>query len=292
MYRDHMSGNAPAAGQVREWTGLGMRRDVGRIHRLADGRALGFAEFGPRTGIPLFFFSGGGSTRLTRHPDDSILEELGVRLITIDRPGIGLSDYHPKRRLLDWPEDIAHLADSLGIDRFAVLGWSAGGPHALVCAYKIPHRLHAVGVMSGIAPLHWPGLIPMVTSVSSRLSSLIRGLARLGMGPGVPSPVRGSAESPEEVRAIHRQRLRDIVRAGEWERAVELLMLASPWGFRLQDITTPVHLWWGTRDATTPLHMAAYLQRTLPSARLRIWPDEGHHVGFTHWREVVETLVQ
>ena len=110
--------------------------------------------------------------------------------------------------------------------------------------------------------------------------------------PRVASPCHTDEEVPTEVRAIHRQRFRDLVRAREWERAMELMMLAGPWGFRLQDITMDVHLWYGARDGTTPLYMATYLERAIPRARLTVWPGEGHHVGFTHWREVLAALVR
>jgi len=97
-------------------------------------------------------------------------------------------------------------------------------------------------------------------------------------------------EVPEEIRAIHRQGFIELTRAWEWHRAVELAMIARPWGFALGDIRMEVHLWYGSRDPTTPLYMAQYLKRSIPHARLTVWPHEGHHVGFTHWREVLKTL--
>ena len=91
---------------------------------LSDGRMLGFAQYGDPLGKPVFFFHGGAGSRL-EHP--AHVCAVGVRIIVIDRPGHGLSDYHPERQLLDWPLDVAQLADHLQIDRFYVLGWSAGG---------------------------------------------------------------------------------------------------------------------------------------------------------------------
>ncbi|GAC1637526.1 MAG: alpha/beta hydrolase [Chloroflexota bacterium] len=282
----------------------------GELLTLRDRRILGYAQFGDPAGMPLFFFHGGGSSRLTRHPDDSIMDDLGIRLITIDRPGIGLSTFQPRRCLLDWPDDVTALADSLNIDRFAVLGWSAGGPHALACAYKIPDRLRAVGVISGLAPLHWPGISASMSALRLRLPHLAR-----RMPPFVYNPLSRAAhdlrraarlrrrairnahdaadaliEVPEEIRAIHRQGFIELTRAWEWHRAVELAMIARPWGFALGDIRMEVHLWYGSRDPTTPLYMAQYLKRSIPHARLTVWPHEGHHVGFTHWREVLKTL--
>ncbi|MDJ0497340.1 MAG: alpha/beta hydrolase [Acidimicrobiia bacterium] len=97
--------------------------------RLEGGRALGYAEWGDASGFPLFHFHGSSSSRLERPVQPDVLS--AVRLVTIDRPGHGLSDFQPDRSLLDWPEDIAALADHLGIEGFAVSGWSFGGPYAL-----------------------------------------------------------------------------------------------------------------------------------------------------------------
>jgi pimeloyl-ACP methyl ester carboxylesterase len=119
---------------------------------LPDGRTLSYAQYGDLNGKPIFFFHGTPSSRLFRHPDDSLTKSLGVRLITIDRPGFGLSDFQPGRQLLDWPDDVAALADDINIQTFAVAGISGGGPYAAACAYKIPHRLTMAGIISGVGP--------------------------------------------------------------------------------------------------------------------------------------------
>src|SRR5262245_42519005 len=86
-----------------------------RTLRLRDGRRLGFAEWGAADGWPVFLFHGTPGSRLTRHPDEPLTRALGARLITIDRPGYGLSTAQPGRRLLDWPADVAALAGALGV---------------------------------------------------------------------------------------------------------------------------------------------------------------------------------
>ena len=67
-----------------------------------------------------------------------------MRLVVPNRPGIGGSAFLPNRRILDWFSDVLTLADTLGIERFAVAGVSGGGPYALACALSIPQRLTAV----------------------------------------------------------------------------------------------------------------------------------------------------
>ncbi len=96
--------------------------------KLKDGPTLGFAEYGDPNGKPIFHFNGSGGSRLEPPVDKTILTELEIRYISTDRSGHGISTPQPGRELLDWPDDISSLVDHLGIDKFYVLGWSAGGP--------------------------------------------------------------------------------------------------------------------------------------------------------------------
>src|SRR5262245_6028460 len=99
--------------------------------KLKDGRNLGFAQFGADSAPPVFYFHGWPGSRL----EAGFFEIPGVQMIGVDRPGYGLSDPHPKRKLADWPNDVAALADHLGFGKFAIVGMSGGGPYAAACAY-------------------------------------------------------------------------------------------------------------------------------------------------------------
>ena len=121
------------------------------------GRAIGYEQYGDPAGRPVMLFHGFGDSRLTR-PDDAQTAASGVRLVTVDRPGIGLTDPLPARTLLDRIGDVTALADHLGLDRFAVLGWSGAGPHALACGHTLGDRITAVGVASGFAPFDRPAV--------------------------------------------------------------------------------------------------------------------------------------
>src|SRR5215471_3904851 len=127
-----------------------------KVFRLRDGRVLGYAEYGDPRGKPVFFFHGLPGSRRQRHPDDSIAIELGARIITVDRPGYGLSEFQPGRTLLDWPGDVAQLADGLHLDQFAAIGLSGGGPYLLSCAYTMPERITSASVISGMGPVESP----------------------------------------------------------------------------------------------------------------------------------------
>ena len=124
---------------------------------LKDGRRLGFAEYGASTGRPVFHFHGSGSSRFEHPSAESMLDLMGIRFISVDRPGHGLSDFQPQRRLVDWPGDVCYIADHLGIGEFYVEGYSAGAPHALACAHQLPERVLAGAVYGCVAPMNRPG---------------------------------------------------------------------------------------------------------------------------------------
>ena len=123
--------------------------------QLTDGRRLGWSESGDPSGTPVFFFHGFGTTRIVCPPDEAALEHR-IRLIAVDRPGIGLSDPQPGRSLLDWPSDVAELADHLGFARFSIVAWSGGGPYGLACGHALASRVDAVAAVSPAAPLAKP----------------------------------------------------------------------------------------------------------------------------------------
>ena len=141
---------------------------------LNDDRTLAYTEYGIPDGEAVLHFHGSPSSRLegTLANADSIATHLGLRLIFPDRPGFGRSDFKASRTLLDWTEDVVELADQLNIDKFIVVGLSGGVPHALACAYKLPHCLNGAGLISGISPPHTPNRFEGV-SRSNRMQILI-----------------------------------------------------------------------------------------------------------------------
>ena len=283
-----------------------------RIISLRDGRTMGYAEYGDPGGKPVFFFHGLPGSRLQRHPDESIAIELGARIITIDRPGYGISDFQQGRQLLDWPNDVAQLADALKIDQFAAIGLSGGGPYLLACAYKMPERLTSATVVSGMGPIDDPDV------VKSMLPSMRMGL---GIAPKVPwefvrfaldpiammvsrNPLGAKkmlpSSAPEadqkafarpEIQEVDRQDLGEAYRNGAQGAFWEVVMLATPWGFRLEDIRKKIFLWHGEEDTTVPQHMGRYVARSLSDCKSKFYPGEGHTLIYNYWREILAGAV-
>ncbi len=283
-----------------------------RVISLRDGRALGYAEYGDLTGKPVFFFHGLPGSRRQRHPDDSIAIELGARIIAIDRPGYGLSDFQQGRKLLDWPDDVAQLADSFKIDQFAAIGVSGGGPYLLACAYKMPERITSATVISGMGPIDDPDAIKgMLSSMRLGLGIAPRvpwGFVRLALDPvakivsrnplGAKKLVPSSAPEVDkkafarpEIQEVDRQDLGEAYRNGAQGAFWEVVLLATPWGFRLEDIHKKIFLWHGEEDTTVPQHMGRYVARTLSDCKSRFYPGEGHTLIYNYWREILTVAV-
>ncbi|KAF3905339.1 hypothetical protein AA313_de0204745 [Arthrobotrys entomopaga] len=120
---------------------------------LPDSRTLGYAEYGPSNGYPLFYFHGFPSSRIEGFPLDKVAHNRRIRVIALDRPGFGLSTFQPHRQLLDWPKDVAAFAQAKGVQKFSILGASGGGPYAIACAKALPrHMMTSVGVFAGGPP--------------------------------------------------------------------------------------------------------------------------------------------
>jgi len=282
------------------------------IFHLRDRRVLGYAEYGDPTGTPVFFFHGLPGSRRQRHPDDSIAIELGAHIITIDRPGYGFSDFQPGRTLLDWPDDVAQLADALNIQRFAAIGLSGGGPYLLSCAYKMPERITSATVISGMGPVDSPeGMKGMMVSMRLGLGIAPRvpwGFVRLALDPvvkmisrnplGVKKLVPSSAPEADkkafarpDIQEVDRQDLYEAYRNGAQGAFWEVVLLATPWGFRLEDIHKKIYLWHGEEDTTVPQHMGRYVARTLSDCKSKFYPGEGHTLMYNYWREILTVAI-
>ena len=228
---------------------------------LPDGRMLGFAELGSTDGTPIIYNHGFPASRLEARLVESQATELGVRLIAVDRPGLGLSTPKPGRTLSDWPVDITCLADHLGLDRFAMLGVSGGGPATLACAFHLAERLTAVSLVCGLGPvaetdllriMHWPARFSF--GVARRFPLLARILFGSLIGPllarspeltlrllTVSSPAADvSVLNEETIRERLVDSLREAFRQGGKGPTAELILQATPWPFPIAGIRLPV----------------------------------------------------
>lgn len=285
--------------------------EPGRTITLRDSRTLGYAEYGAPGGTPVMSFHGFPGSRITSRIGHEAAVRRGVRVIAPDRPGMGLSSYQPHRRMMDWPGDVAQLADALGLQRFAVMGVSGGGPYVAACALAIPDRLTAAAIVSGVGPMDRPG----GTDGMLRMNKVLFGVQRRFPPAGrtivwlqflvmrrigargferfaktLPPADQAIASRPE-VRDLFIADLREAFRHGARGAALENRLYASDWGFRLQDIRMPVHLWQGEDDRNVPLAHGRYQAEAIPDCRARFYPGEGHLLLVDRIDEIIDTLL-
>jgi pimeloyl-ACP methyl ester carboxylesterase len=280
-----------------------------QVHRLPDGRAIGYAEFGQSGGQPLVFCHGFPSSRLSGALLDTAAKALGIRVIAADRPGHGLSDFKRWRRVAHWSKDVASLADALGIGQFAVLGVSAGGPYAAACAALLPQRVSAAGLVSGWAPPNAPttkpgARLPFLPAVGRhvrllRRFSLGRAAKRLATD-GFKFLDRATRDAPnadrgvigdELVRRVLVDDMREAFRQGARGPASDARVIKRRWGFRLEEIRVPVWLWHGQEDRNVPPALARFLSERIPGSRTTFYRTDAHLSTLVgHRREILEAL--
>ena len=275
---------------------------------LKDGRSLGYAEYGAPDGKPVFYFHGFPGSRLDwpfSDADDSAAQ-LNARIIAVDRPGMGLSDFKHGREILDWPDDVVELADKLQLDRFAVLGISGGGPYAATCAYKIPERLTATAIVSSMGPLEAPHMKDGTSWTIPGKPSLLRRLLLMLFDMGLrknpeqfvtrskvqfPEPDRLLLDKPE-VAKVYVEMLREAFRSGIDGVYQEAKLYTRPWNFRLEDISVEVHLWHGELDVNVPVSVGHYIADAIPNSHSTFLKKEAHlSLPYNHIQKILTILV-
>ncbi len=264
----------------------------------SDGRELEVMTSGPPDAFPLVYITG-SPTAIAEDPAMAAWSaERGWRLVGYSRPGYGESSRQPGRTVADAAADVATILDALGHDRFVVLGWSGGGPHALACAALLPDRCAAAATLAGVAPYDAEGLdwtagmgaenveeFMLAVTHPEQLWDVIEpqapDLANV-TGPQVAEMLSGltdevdraalTGEFAEVVAATFRRAV--INGVGGWHD--DDLAFAGPWGFDLTAITVPVSVWQGAHDLMVPFGHGEWLAAHIPTAKAHLYPDEGH----------------
>ncbi len=239
-----------------------------------------------------------------------------VFLVTYDRPSYGRSDPQPGRRVLDAAADVAALADHLGLDAFAVLGGSGGGPHALACAAALGGRVRRTAVVAGVAPGDMPRFLEGMMAFNhgqwqaarqgaQAHAAYVAELARLLQHDPAAFLTRLTAEMAQGDQrqltrlqadpARYRANLDNLAEAGRQEASGwvdDMVAMAGDWGFRLEDVTGEVRIWHGRADRNVPAGHGQYLAAHLPNATLRWFEDAAAgHAGMDLLHLVIDDLL-
>jgi pimeloyl-ACP methyl ester carboxylesterase len=260
--------------------------------KLGDGRTLHAYYMGADDAdgqLALFWHHGSPNIGAPPKPLFAVAEELGIRWVSYDRPGYDGSTPHPDRDVASAAADVCAVADALGIDRFAVMGHSGGGSHALACGALLAERVLGVVSVAGMAPFGAEGLdwfggfgaagVAQLRAAAAGRAALERHLAESDDEPDF---------TPEDEAAL----------AGEWSWLLDVVRPAlaggmrgfidddlagvGAWGFDPAEVVAPTLLLHGGRDRVVPAAHSEWLALRCPSAQLWLRPEDGHISVLNH----------
>ncbi len=292
-----------------------MNRSESKLLALKEGGSLAYAEYGDPNGIPVLFFHGWPSSKTMAQLTDRAARELGVRIISPDRPGICESAFQAERTLLDWPRVLEQLANHLRLERFHILAISGGAPYAYAVALRLPARVRAVAVVSGAPPIvdlsddrgllrlyRWMlALYRARPKVLCALFYVARPIASLRP----PIRFRPLLLKILQLQACDAAALRDSAafeacfesQRRAWRASAKGVMAdaeiyARPWEFRLEDVVVPVRLWHGRHDRAFSIRLAEEVAKRLPDCTAHYIDSEGHYsLPIRHVREILADLI-
>jgi pimeloyl-ACP methyl ester carboxylesterase len=267
--------------------------------RLSDGRLLAYCVHGAPEGYPVLFFHGASDSAVLRYFDDAFTAAMGVRFIGVCLPGVGGSSPSRGRRLVDWGRDVAEFADALRLESFAVAGHGAGGPHALSAAHVLPDRVRRVVLVSPspvtselrLRDLHAsPEIVAVAWLHRLRLYFAINWVMRLISRKAVKDVhayLDEAAFTYPADAAIYRRSseqrvvMEESIRQGfmqNGEGIYEMVMsICGRWGFRPEEVTRPVTLFYSEHDDFFDCRMPLSLAERLPDCQAHMWSAGGHY---------------
>ncbi len=280
---------------------------------MRDGRRLSFAEHGTTHGPAVIWMHGTPGARRQIPVEARVYAaRQGIRLIGIDRPGIGSSTPHLYRDIHDWTADLEIFANTLGIERMHLIGLSGGGPYVLAGAHALADRVDGVAVLGGVGPTVGPeategGLIELAVTLAPAiralrvplgiaLTQMIR-LVKPWAGPGLdlyaalqPDGDRNLLSRPE-FKAMF---LDDLLNGSRFQTSAplnDLVLFTRDWGFRVADVEVPVRWWHGAADHIVPFSHGEHVVELLTDAELLTIDGESHLGGLGVAEEVLGTLL-
>jgi len=272
---------------------------------LSNGRTLAWSEWGPQAGAPVIFCTGAGMSGTLGFGAEH-LERLGVRLLALDRPGLGGSTHDPAKTLTSWASDVRELISALDLVKPVAVGFSQGGPFALGLAAE--NLVEAVALVSAqddlghdaihaLLPAQVVGMVDAARVDPEAFEAEMAGIATdeflWTLIRDMSAPVDRAIYEAPAFAELYRASLREGFAQGAQGYARDLVIALNEWPFGLEQISVPVDLWYGAMD-TSPVHspdFGATLNERLPEASLIVAEDQGSAILWTRAREILQKLL-
>jgi pimeloyl-ACP methyl ester carboxylesterase len=278
-----------------------------------DDRRLSFAEYGSRRGPAIVWMHGTpGARRQIPLEIREYADRHGVRIIGLDRPGIGSSTPYLYPEVLDWTGDLEIVLDTLAIDTVRLVGLSGGGPYVLAAGAALPDRVHGVGVLGGVAPTRAEdaadgGIIQLAVALAPLLVvarvplgvALTQGIRLVRPFAGPALDVYAAVQPPGDRNLLSRPEFKamfldDLLNGSRFQTSApidDLILFTRSWGFDLSDVGVPVRWWHGEADHIVPFRHGQHVVDRLPDATMSVIDGESHLGGLGIAQDVVETLM-
>ena len=265
--------------------------------QLANGRKLSYQVFGLPNGWPVFYFHGtpSSSSEAQLFTDEFLINNQ-IRLIAIDRPGIGMSDFQKNRTFSNWAKDVEEVANNLGIDKFSVLGFSGGGPYVAACTAFIPERLASALIVSGAwqmnakeAQQHIYERVRLFWKVAAKAPFLLPYILK-GMQTEKEEITEEDVENwKHKATEVDFNFLNENNRIGHLKRAImfalsnikgttwDVKMYVRKWDFNPEKISFPITILHGLQDRNVPVALVEKMGAIIPNSTLKLYDNEGHY---------------
>jgi len=270
---------------------------------------VGYALYGDPDGFPVLNCHGGLLSRNDVAPVHADACRLGARIISIDRPGVALSDRNPGHAMCDWvSDDVTSVLAELKVGRCSVMGWSLGGQYAVAVAHVLSERVVGVAVLAGCPPLDHPSRLAELNGMDRRFAALsttrpcaartafgvVHGVARYA--PPLATRLTGVDLPAHEAAAVRAQGAwlpRTMEEGVRNSRGVidEYRAMVSPWGFDPAGVSASVAVHQGSADKLVPQSWGRDLAAMLGNATFHLHAGDGHMIGLTKRAEVLAPLV-
>jgi pimeloyl-ACP methyl ester carboxylesterase len=287
----------------------GARDRASQVLRLASGRQIGYAEYGDPDGLPAIALHGTPGSRFMFALTHEAARARGLRLIAPERPGYGVSDAHHFETLAETAQDVQAIADALGLERFALIGVSGGGPHAVAAAALLKHRVLRLALIGPVGPvadcdhirmshLHHFIFTRMAPSHHMAGAFFIGLRTLLDWTPGAAyqllmqrvTPADRAVLQRPEVRANLQATIHEGLRSSVEGALQDLRLYCGTWNLPLAEIDIPAIMWQGSEDTIVPPDAAYHLAGMLPDCRLEIVEGAGHYWVFGQFTRVLDAV--